>query len=102
MKIYFSFIRPVLEYRDLVWDNCTEREANLLENVQVSAANIITGMRINSSRSALYDELGWDTLSTRRTVHKLILFYEIAHRIAHRIIFKNFCYLTFPHKMHTT
>ena len=40
IKIYFSFIRPVLEYSDLVWDNCTEREATLLENVQVSAARI--------------------------------------------------------------
>jgi hypothetical protein len=72
-NIFFSFIRPVLEYSDLVWDNCTGREANLLENVQVSAARItcITGMRINSSRSAPYEELGWDTLSTRRKVHKL-------------------------------
>ena len=43
IKIYFSFICPVLEYSDLVWDNCTEREANLLESVQVSAARIITG-----------------------------------------------------------
>ena len=39
-------------------------------------------MRINSSRSALYEELGWDTLSTRRKVHKLLLFYKIVYRIA--------------------
>lgn len=82
IKIYFSFIRPILEYANSVWDNCTEREANLLENVQVTAARIITGMRINSSRSALYNELGWDTLATRRKVHKLILFYKIAYGIA--------------------
>ena len=45
IKIYYSFIRPVLEYADVVWDNCTLRESHLLEDVQVSAARIITGLR---------------------------------------------------------
>ena len=26
--IYISFIRPLLEYADVVWDNCTQQEAN--------------------------------------------------------------------------
>ena len=82
IKIYFSFIRPVLEYANLVWDNCTLRESNLLEDVQVSAARIITGLRINSSRTALYQELGWDTLACRRKIHKLALFYKIVYSIA--------------------
>jgi hypothetical protein len=59
IRIHFSFIRPVLEYANLVWDNCTLRESNLLKDVQVSAARIITSLRINSSRTALYHELGW-------------------------------------------
>ena len=29
--IYFSFIRTLLEYADVVWDNCTQYEANELE-----------------------------------------------------------------------
>ena len=29
---YISFIRPLLEYADVVWDNCTQQEANDLEN----------------------------------------------------------------------
>lgn len=28
--IYFSFIRPLLEYADVVWDNCTQYEVNEL------------------------------------------------------------------------
>lgn len=76
IKIYMSFIRPVLEYGDVVWDNCNEKESSLLEEVQITAARIITGMRVNSSRSLLYDELGWNTLSDRRKVHKLILFLQ--------------------------
>jgi hypothetical protein len=44
----------------VIWDNCTQNEANLLENVQVEAGRIITGLRVNSSRSKLYNELGWE------------------------------------------
>ena len=68
-----SFIRPILEYGDIILDNCSERDTALLEDVQVTAARIIAGIRINSSRTILFTELGWDALSVRRKVHKLIL-----------------------------
>ena len=29
--IYFSFIRPLLEYADVVWNNCAQYESNELE-----------------------------------------------------------------------
>ena len=29
--MYFSFIRPVLEYADVIWNNCTQYESNELE-----------------------------------------------------------------------
>ena len=32
--IYFSFIRPLLEYADVVWDNCTQYEVDELEKIQ--------------------------------------------------------------------
>lgn len=79
IKIYFAFVRPVLEYSDIVWDNCSDRDAKLLEDIQVAAARIISGLRSNSSRSLLYDELGWDTLEVRRKIHKLVLFYKIVY-----------------------
>lgn len=44
IKIYFAFIRPVLEYGDVVWDNCTDEQSNLLESIQIEAARIITGL----------------------------------------------------------
>jgi hypothetical protein len=58
INIYLSFIRPILEYGNVIWDNCTQNEANLLESVQVEADRIITGLRVNSSSSKLYSELG--------------------------------------------
>jgi hypothetical protein len=48
-----------------------------LESVQVEAGRIITGLRVNSSRSKLYSELGWEPLYKRREKQKLILLYKI-------------------------
>ena len=56
IHIYFAFIRPVLEYGDVVWGNCTKKESDLLESVQIEAGRIITGLRCNSSRQKLYHE----------------------------------------------
>ena len=53
LKIYFAIIRPVLEYSDVVWDNCTEKDSKMLEDLQVEAGRIITGLRCNSSRKKI-------------------------------------------------
>jgi hypothetical protein len=63
-------LRPILEYGNVIWDNCTQNEANLLENVQVEADSIIIGLRVNSSRSKLYSQLGWEPLYKRREKQK--------------------------------
>ena len=42
-KIYVSFIRPVLEYSDIIWDNCSKTEKLDLEKIQYEAARIATG-----------------------------------------------------------
>ena len=39
--IYFSFICPLLEYADVVWNNCTQYESNELEKIQNEAAQIV-------------------------------------------------------------
>ena len=36
--IYIAFIRPLLEYADVVWDNCTQQEPNELEKIQNEAS----------------------------------------------------------------
>ena len=37
-KIYMSFIRPILEYADVIWDSQNQSLINKLENVQLDAA----------------------------------------------------------------
>ena len=72
-KNYFAFIRPILEYGSIVWENCSQENSVLLKNVQVAAGRIITGLRKkNSSRNALYSELGWELLGIRRKTFNVL------------------------------
>ena len=41
--IYITFIRPLLEYGDIIWDNCTHHEKIELDTIQNEAARIATG-----------------------------------------------------------
>ena len=54
--IYFSFIRPTLEYADIVWDNCNMNEKYKLEQIQYEAAMIVTGATRSCSRAKLIEE----------------------------------------------
>ena len=66
INIYFSFIRPVLEYADIVWDNCLLYESNQLESVQVEGESIITGLLVNSSKSKM---ISWEPLNKQHEKH---------------------------------
>ena len=80
--IYFAFIRPILEYSNIVFCNLLEGEADELEAIQLRAARIVTGARRGTSHALLYLETGWEKLSIRRTRHQLIQFYKIINGIA--------------------
>ena len=79
---YISFIRPILEYGDVVWSNCNQQEKQELEKIQIEAARIVTGTTKLVSIQALYDETGSETLKLRRYKHKLVLFYKMQSLIS--------------------
>ena len=79
--IYTVFIRPLLEYGDVIWNNCTEYEKNELDKIQNEAARIATGATKLVSVNALYNEVCWDPLETRRKNHRLTLFYKMMHNL---------------------
>ena len=41
--IYTAVTRPILEYGDVIWDNCAQYEKNEIEKIQLEAASIATG-----------------------------------------------------------
>ena len=64
--IYFSFIKPVIEYSDVVSENCTLYEANELEKIQTEATRIVTGATKLVFIDSLYTATGLKTLASRR------------------------------------
>ena len=75
LTIYKSFIRPHLDYGDIVYDNPNnENFYNKLEKVQYGAFLAMIGVIKGTSRERLYNELGLHSRITRRWRSKLILF----------------------------
>ena len=79
--MYISFIRPILEYADVVWCPSNLYLINQIEKVQIEAARIISGGTKLTSLNELYRETGLQKLSDRRDNHKLILFYKMQHNL---------------------
>ena len=75
---YFSFIWPLLEYADVVSDNCTQFEANELEKKKKKKSNggstKVTEVFRLVSIDSLRTETGWKTLASNRKKHKILLF----------------------------
>ena len=77
VTIYKSFIRPHLDFGDFIYDKPNNN--NLVQNIeaiQYNAALAITGTIKGTSRDRLYQELGLESLSSRRWSRKLLAFHK--------------------------
>ena len=77
ITIYKSFIRPHLDYGDFIYDRPNNN--SFIENIealQYNAALAITGAIKGTSRDRLYQELGFESLSSRRWSRRLLTFYK--------------------------
>ena len=80
INIYKAFIRPHLDYGDIIYDNSSNATfSQMIESVQYNAALAITGAIRGSSREKLYRELGLESLQDRRWYRKLCFYYKILH-----------------------
>ena len=68
-KLYFAYVRPLLEYSDTVWYNCSLALKKLLDAVHIEAARIVSGGTKLCSVDKLFQELGWEPLQIRRNKH---------------------------------
>ena len=68
-----SFIRQGLEYASIVFCNYTETEDDILESVHKRAFKIIIGGIVRTPTNYLYNEIGLETLKTKRD-RKVLLF----------------------------
>ena len=77
VTIYKSFIRPHLDYGDIIYDRPNNNSfTQNIETIQYNAAMAVTGAIKGSSRDNLYNELGLESLSSRRWIRRLLSFYK--------------------------
>ena len=73
LTIYKSFIRPHLDYGDIIYDQAYNASFHQkLDSIQYNAALAITGAIRGTSKEELYDELGLETLEKRRWYRLLL------------------------------
>ena len=82
VNIYRAFVRPHLDYGDIIYDNSSNATfSQMIESVQYNAALAITGAIHGSTRDKLYQELGFESLHDRRWFRKLCFYYKIRHNM---------------------
>ena len=75
MHVYKTLTR----YGSEVWDGCSINDTNRLEQIQLNAARIVTGLPFFASLRSLYFKTGWENLADRRQIRKLTLRYKIVN-----------------------
>ena len=78
ITIYKLFAKPHLDYGDIIYDQTFHESFHQrIESIQYNAAIAITGAIRGTSSKKLYQELGLESLRSRRWLRKLCLFYKI-------------------------
>ena len=89
LRIYKSFVRPNLDYGDIIFDKPNnESFKSRIESIQYKACVAITGAIQGTSRERLYRELGLESLSDRCWFRKLTFFYKIVKGLSPRYLTK--------------
>ena len=87
-QMYKTLVRPHLDHCDVIYHIPSKQTQlggvlNVLmeeaEKVQYQAALAITGAWQGSSRSKLYEELGWESLSDRRWCRRILQVHKIVN-----------------------
>ena len=87
--IYKSFVRPHLDYGDIVYDQPINQSiSNKIEAVQYNAALAITNAIKGTSRTKFYKKLGIESLSFRQWFRRLCTFYKIKTQRAPKYLYK--------------
>ena len=80
LTMYINFIRPLLEYGDVIWDNVTSMGAKLsskLESLQYNCLLIVSGCTYGTNMEKLRLMYGLNSMKFRRKMHRMTTIYKI-------------------------
>ena len=78
LTIYKSFLRPYLDYNDVIYDQPNNSSlSDKIESVQHPAVLTITGAITGTSKEKLYQELEVESLRNRRRLRRMSYLYKI-------------------------
>ena len=90
LTIFKSFLRPHLDYGDVIYDQSFKNTFHQkINSIQYNAALAITGAIRGSSREKLYQELGLESLQQRRWYRKLCFFFKLIENKSPKYLFNN-------------
>ena len=109
-QMYKAFVRPHLDYCDIIYHEPHKINQPPLgltltilmekvERIQYQAALAVTGTWQGSSRTKLYEELGWESLSDRRMCRRILQVHKIENDQTPLILKKNFPLITDHNQM---
>ena len=79
LLLYTVYIRPILEYANVVWCNTTMAENERLEDINRSGLRTAMGAKLGTSHAFLYDETCVDTLARRKFLHQIVMMHRIVN-----------------------
>ena len=76
-QMYKLYVRPHLDYGDIIYHNQNLHLMSKLESTQYDAALAVSGAWRGTNTDKVFEELGWETLAHRRWYRRLCQFYKI-------------------------
>ena len=98
-QLFTSFVRPHLEYGQVIWSPKLRKHANIIENIQRRATKIVPACK-NLSYEARLELIGIPTLEYRRKVGDMIEIFKHLHFHDDQTIPKRFNFRTRPTRRH--
>ena len=80
---YMIYIRPILEYANVVWGKLPTYLDDRIERLQRKAARIVPCLSLYApvNHTALLTKLNWPTLSSRRTLQQALLAFRLHRKL---------------------